>query len=407
MEIKPSVGSSKENGVVEAALSVVARDDYDSTLTAAWKALDAAHARAGTPLPRGEISRVARRFQLDGAQVAELGLRGELAGIVERGDLGESARDVSTYTASGETQSVNLDILTVFRRDLGLVRLLTRAEEIALGDAIADGSRARIALLEVESTIHVVRLEETIQRAIKARDELFHRNIPLVLHLAPKFSNLGLDHLDVIQSGFMGLLRATEKWDPHRGYRFTTYAYFWIEQSIRRYLSDTGRTIRLPVHVVEKLVKLRKSRRNLSSQLGREPSVTELAEFSGIDVDKVAFYSDIDHEMLSLDNVVGDDDTTTLRDFVVTRAESNDDPERALLLKERNRMLRDCLNALSPREQFIVASRFGLNGIVKTLEQVGQLLGITRERVRQIEAKAIKKLRYHAKAEYGSEAFST
>lgn len=321
--------------------------------------------------------------------------------------MAESARDLSTYTASCESRSVDLDLLTVFRRDVGLVRLLTRSEEIALGDAIADGLRARAALIEAESTIHVVRLEETIERATKARDELFRRNIPLVLHVAPKFSNLGLDHLDVIQSGLMGLLKATEKWDPHRGYRFTTYAYFWIEQSIRRYLSDTGRTIRLPVHVIDKLSKLRKFRRTLSSQLGREPSVTELAAFSGIDVDKVALYSDINQEMLSLDNVVGDDDTTTLRNFVITRTESNDDPESAFLLRERNRMLRDCLNALSPREQFIVASRFGLNGTAKTLEQVGQLLGITRERVRQIEAKTIKKLRHHAKAKYGSEAFST
>jgi RNA polymerase primary sigma factor len=263
------------------------------------------------------------------------------------------------------------DSIQMYLREIGKVSLLTGEEEIELAKRVTKGDEA-------------------------ARKRLTEANLRLVVSIAKKYMGRNLGLLDLIQEGNLGLFRAVEKFDWRKGYKFSTYATWWIRQAITRALADQSRTIRIPVHMVETLNKYAQAERQLVQDLGREPLPEEIAAEMGIEVEKVYHLRKISQETVSIDASVGDDDSedSTLGDFIVDEdtTKPSDAAGRQLLKEYVQNILRD----LEPREQKILKMRFGLeDGVTHTLEEVGEEFGVTRERIRQIEAKALERIKEH------------
>jgi RNA polymerase primary sigma factor len=265
------------------------------------------------------------------------------------------------------------DSVRLYLREIGKIPLLNAEEELALAQRVVAGDK-------------------------KAKDEMAEANMRLVVSIAKRYVGRGLDLLDLIQEGNTGLLRAVEKFDPDKGFKFSTYATWWIRQAITRAIADQARTIRIPVHMVETINKLLRTQRRLTQELNREPTNEEIATEMEIDVDKVEHIMKIKQDISSLDASIRDDEEdSVLADFI--EDEDTISPEESAtgqLLKEQ---VKDMLSALTEREQKILKLRFGLeDGKSHTLEEVGQEFSVTRERIRQIEAKALAKLRKHRDA---------
>ncbi len=267
------------------------------------------------------------------------------------------------------------DSVRLHLREIGKIPLLNAEEELALAKRVQDGDK-------------------------KAKDKMAEANMRLVVSIAKRYSGRGLDFLDLIQEGHTGLLRAVEKFDPDKGFKFSTYATWWIRQAITRAIADQARTIRIPVHMVETINKLLRTQRRMTQELNREPTIEELAKELEMEPEKVEYVMKIKQDISSLDAGVGRDDgeeDTTLGEFI--EDEDSATPEESAsnqLLKEQ---VQSVLGTLSDREQKIIKMRFGLdNGKSHTLEEVGQEFAVTRERIRQIEAKALAKLRKHKDA---------
>lgn len=262
------------------------------------------------------------------------------------------------------------DSVRLYLREIGKIPLLTPEEELKLAYEVVSGSK-------------------------RAKDKMAEANMRLVVSIAKRYVGRGLDLLDLIQEGNTGLLRAVEKFDPDKGFKFSTYATWWIRQAITRAIADQARTIRIPVHMVETINKLLRTQRRLTQDLNREPTNEEIAKEMEIDVEKVEHIMKIKQDISSLDASVRDDEEdSVLGDFI--EDEDTATPEESAtgqLLKEHVKIM---LSALSEREQKILKLRFGLeDGRSHTLEEVGQEFNVTRERIRQIEAKALAKLRKH------------
>ncbi len=274
---------------------------------------------------------------------------------------------------------------------------------VYLDDDVADDS-VRLYLREI-GKIPLLNSEEELKLAYEikagdkeAKDKMAEANMRLVVSIAKRYVGRGLDLLDLIQEGNTGLLRAVEKFDPDKGFKFSTYATWWIRQAITRAIADQARTIRIPVHMVETINKLLRTQRRLTQELNREPSNEEIAEAMEIEVDKVEHIMKIKQDISSLDASIRDDEEdSVLSDFI--EDEDTVSPEESAtnqLLKEQ---VKEILSALTEREQKILKLRFGLeDGKQHTLEEVGQEFSVTRERIRQIEAKALAKLRKHKDA---------
>lgn len=265
------------------------------------------------------------------------------------------------------------DSVRLYLREIGKIPLLTAEEELALAQRVVKGEK-------------------------RAKDQMAEANMRLVVSIAKRYVGRGLDLLDLIQEGNTGLLRAVEKFDPDKGFKFSTYATWWIRQAITRAIADQARTIRIPVHMVETINKLLRTQRRLTQELNREPTNEEIAEAMEIDVEKVEHIMKIKQDISSLDASVRDDEEdSVLGDFI--EDEDTVSPEESAtgqLLKEHVKIM---LSALTEREQKILRLRFGLDdGKSHTLEEVGQEFNVTRERIRQIEAKALAKLRKHKDA---------
>ncbi|MFC1686438.1 RNA polymerase sigma factor RpoD [Patescibacteria group bacterium] len=261
------------------------------------------------------------------------------------------------------------DSVQMYLREIGKTNLLTGEEEVSLAKRIARGEQA-------------------------ARKKLVEANLRLVVSIAKNYTGRGLSLLDLIQEGNIGLFRAVEKFDYTRGYKFSTYATWWIRQATTRAIADQSRTIRIPVHMVETINKLTQIQRNLVQELGREPTSEEIASEMDIPSDKVRQIIKVSQETVSLDTPVGDEEDSKLGDFIEDEESlSPRDKSNLNLLTEH---VHEVIQFLSPREQKIVKMRFGLeSGQSHTLEEVGKEFGVTRERIRQIEAKALEKIRKH------------
>ncbi|KKQ89309.1 MAG: RNA polymerase sigma factor [Berkelbacteria bacterium GW2011_GWA2_38_9] len=272
-----------------------------------------------------------------------------------------------------EEVNVSDDSVRLYLREIGRIPLLKTEDEIKLAKRIEHGDKL-------------------------AKRQLIEANLRLVVSIAKKYIGRGLSLLDLIQEGNTGLIRAVEKFDYQKGFKFSTYATWWIRQAITRAIADQARTIRIPVHMIETINKLIRTQRQLIQDLGREPTPGEIAAEMGIDEDKVNHIIKISQETVSLEAPVGEEDDSRLGDFL--QDEVSLTPDEVAVYQLMRGHVDQFLSELPPREQKILKMRFGLEGgRSHTLEEVGQEFGVTRERIRQIEAKALKKLEKHAESQ--------
>lgn len=283
---------------------------------------------------------------------------------------GEAEEDVSDFESTlSDISELADDSVRMYLREIGKIPLLTSEEEVELAKRILQGDK-------------------------QAKKRLAEANMRLVVSIAKKYIGRGLDLLDLIQEGNTGLLRAVVKFDHTKGYKFSTYATWWIRQAVTRAIADQARTIRIPVHMVETINKLIRTQRRLVQELGREPLPAEIAQEMGIEIEKVNYILKIKEDTVSIESPVGEEEDSRLADFIEDK-ESVTPAEAAThqLLKED---ITQVLQILTPREQRILRMRLGLDGgRPHTLEETGQEFGVTRERIRQIESKALQKLRKH------------
>ena len=251
----------------------------------------------------------------------------------------------------------------------------------------------RTALSLDDFNLEVKNLKQVERKVKSAKSQLVEANLRLVISIAKKYTNRGLQFLDLIQEGNIGLMKAVDKFEYRRGYKFSTYATWWIRQSITRAIADQARTIRIPVHMIETINKLSRISRAKVQELGREPTADELSEDLGMPLYKVRKVLKIAKEPISLDTPIGDDEDSQLKDFIAD--EHIRDPGEATVSSNMGERTREALKTLTKREENVLRLRFGIDSIKDhTLEEVGQDFDVTRERIRQIEAKALRKLRH-------------
>ena len=294
--------------------------------------------------------------------------------IEKNDDKGDEEKEEEEIDEKEKQKQINLaeisnDSVRMYLSEIGRVKLLTAKEEVTLARGIAKGDNS-------------------------SKKKLAEANLRLVVSIAKKYIGRGLSFLDLIQEGNIGLFRAVEKFDPDRGFKFSTYATWWIRQAITRAIADQARTIRIPVHMVETINKLTHTQRRLVQELGREPTAEELSAEMDMEIKKVRHILKISQDIISLEAPVGAEEDSKLGDFIEDdEAVSPKDSTGKQILKEN---IHEMLKYLSPRERKIIEMRFGLiDGVGHTLEEVGKEFGVTRERIRQIEAKVLQKLRDH------------
>ncbi len=288
--------------------------------------------------------------------------------------VSENAEDDDT-TSGTETLTKDLTIndpVRMYLKEIGQIKLLTIEEELELADRITNGDE-------------------------QAKATLAEANLRLVVSIAKRYVGRGMLFLDLIQEGNMGLMKAVDKFDVSKGYKFSTYATWWIRQAITRAIADQARTIRVPVHMVETINKLARIERQLTLELNREPTEEELSKKMGLSVDKIREIYKISQEPVSLETPIGEEEDSHLGDFIPD--ETNMSPEDFAINELLKDEISDVLLTLTEREEKVIRLRFGLeDGRPRTLEEVGQLFGVTRERIRQIEAKALRKLRHPSRS---------
>jgi RNA polymerase primary sigma factor len=299
------------------------------------------------------------------------------------------------------------DSIRVYLQEIGRIRLLRPDEEIELARKIAD-------LLELEEKAAAyesdhgrlpemaewaglfemppIKFRRRLMLGRRAKEKMVQSNLRLVVSIAKKYMNRGLSFQDLIQEGSLGLIRAAEKFDHEKGYKFSTYATWWIRQAITRAIADQSRTIRLPVHLYETISRIKKTTKTLSQEFGRKPTEEEIAEAMEMTIEKLRFIAKSAQLPISLETPIGKEEDSRLGDFIEADIENPEQDVAKNLLRED---LEGVLATLSPRERDVLRLRYGLDdGRMKTLEEIGQIFDVTRERIRQIEAKALRKLRH-------------
>ncbi|MBR6632730.1 MAG: RNA polymerase sigma factor RpoD [Clostridia bacterium] len=278
----------------------------------------------------------------------------------------DSEEDVEALLAS-DSMPIE-DHVKMYLKDIGKIKLLSAEEEIELAKKITEGD-------------------------ISARNVLVEANLRLVVSIAKRYIGRGMGLLDLIQEGNSGLIKAVEKFDYTKGYKFSTYATWWIRQAITRALADQSRTIRIPVHMVETMHRIQRCSRQILQEKGREATVEEISELSGMSIDKVREIMQIAQEPISIDSPVGEDEESSIGEFIAD--ETSPEPDEIVGKTMLREQISEVLKTLTEREENVIRMRFGLDdGVPRTLEEVGKAFNITRERIRQIEAKALRKLRH-------------
>ncbi len=285
------------------------------------------------------------------------------------------------------------DIIGMYLKEMSRVPLLTMEEEISLARRRDTGLAAERNWQRNPESPRAARWQEVMRDGIAARDHLIKANTRLVVSIAKRFMTRGVPFLDLIQEGNLGLIKAVEKFDHRRGFRFSTYATWWIRQTITRAVTDQGRTIRVPFHMSDRIRRLYRVMRELEQEHAEKPSLEEIAEAMDLDLRKVQWMLKVSQQPLSLEHPVGDDDDSELGHFIEN--ENTPSPDEDTQERMLNSTLEHLLTTLEPREAHILRMRFGLlNGRSYTLEEVGKKFGLTRERIRQIEGRALTRLRH-------------
>ena len=299
--------------------------------------------------------------------------------------------------AAGSVGSVS-DPVRLYLREIGRVALLTGEQEVTLAKGIEAGNQARERLIFLEEQGPVTPaekrvLEKRVREGDLAREALTNANLRLVVSIAKRYSGRGMGLLDLVQEGNLGLMRAVERFDHSKGFKFSTYATWWIRQAITRAIADQARTIRIPVHMVDIIQKVNRAQRELLQELGREPNNIEVGQRTDMTPEKVREIIRLAYDPVSLESPVGEDEGSVLGDFIEDQtAIAPVDAAMSSLLREAVEM---ALADLNEREREVMRRRFGLDdGQVRTLEQVGKEFNVTRERIRQIETKTLAKLRH-------------
>ena len=319
----------------------------------------------------------------------------------QRNGNGNGKRTASSGDSGGSSE----DPVHTYLKEIGRVPLLNAELEVEIAKTIEEGNAAAARLAAHELALAgegppedlldaggLSRNKRLMRNGLKAKDELIEANLRLVVSIAKRYRNRGLAFLDLIQEGNLGLMRAVDKFDHTKGFKFSTYATWWIRQAITRAIADQARTIRIPVHMVETINKVVWAQRQLLQELGREPTIDEVAQRVELPMERVREILRINQDTVSLEQPVGDEDDFNLSDLIEDRGAvvPDDAATRSLL----DAAVREALGHLSEREQDVVRLRFGLDdGKIRTLEEVGREFGVTRERVRQIESKTLAKLR--------------
>jgi RNA polymerase primary sigma factor len=310
-------------------------------------------------------------------------------------------------TAQTKKKHYTEDSIRLYLQEIGRIRLLRAEEEIELARKIADLlelERIRDDIddqLDDEPTdadwanavdMPLQAFRRRLHQGRRAKDKMVQSNLRLVVSIAKKYMNRGLSFQDLIQEGSLGLIRAAEKFDHEKGYKFSTCATWWIRQAITRAIADQSRTIRLPVHLYETISRIKKTTKLLSQELGRKPTEEEIATSMEMTIEKLRFIAKSAQLPISLETPIGKEEDSRLGDFIESDGETPEDEVSKSLLRED---LESVLSTLSPRERDVLRLRYGLDdGRMKTLEEIGQIFNVTRERIRQIEAKALRKLRH-------------
>jgi RNA polymerase primary sigma factor len=289
------------------------------------------------------------------------------------------------------------DTVGLYLKEMARVPLLSTEEEISLAMRLESGLAAEQKICQEPYSAQITEWRMLVEDGVNARDHLIKANTRLVVSIAKKYMSRGVPFLDLIQEGNLGLMKAVEKFDYQRGYRFSTYATWWIRQTITRAIADQGRTIRVPVHMSDRIRRLYRVARQLEQEYGRKPTADEIAEEMHVETRKIQWMLRVSWQPLSLEHPVGEDEDSELGNFIEN--DSVQTPTQVAndnLLREK---IEEVLSTLTPREARILRLRFGLqNGRSYTLEEVGQKFGLTRERIRQIEGRALRRLRHPRRA---------
>ncbi len=337
---------------------------------------------------------------------ASLDEDGDLEGVSDEGKDSRNAKALSSIKI-GPKGVYTEDSIRVYLQEIGRIRLLRPDEEIELARKIADllqleelatqfetdhghypDTKEWAALLEMP----LIKFRRRLMLGRRAKEKMVQSNLRLVVSIAKKYMNRGLSFQDLIQEGSLGLIRAAEKFDHEKGYKFSTYATWWIRQAITRAIADQSRTIRLPVHLYETISRIKKTTKTLSQEFGRKPTEEEIAESMEMTIEKLRFIAKSAQLPISLETPIGKEEDSRLGDFIEADIENPEQDVAKNLLRED---LEGVLATLSPRERDVLRLRYGLDdGRMKTLEEIGQIFDVTRERIRQIEAKALRKLRH-------------
>ena len=326
---------------------------------------------------------------------------------IANGDKDDKAAKALASIKIGPKGVYTEDSIRVYLQEIGRIRLLRPDEEIELARKIADLLQLEelAAQFEVDNghlpdnkewaglvEMPLIKFRRRLMLGRRAKEKMVQSNLRLVVSIAKKYMNRGLSFQDLIQEGSLGLIRAAEKFDHEKGYKFSTYATWWIRQAITRAIADQSRTIRLPVHLYETISRIKKTTKTLSQEFGRKPTEEEIAESMEMTIEKLRFIAKSAQLPISLETPIGKEEDSRLGDFIEADIENPEQDVAKNLLRED---LEGVLATLSPRERDVLRLRYGLDdGRMKTLEEIGQIFDVTRERIRQIEAKALRKLRH-------------